>query len=273
MKNKWEKHLRPIALGAILAVGASLPGLAGASPTTLFFEDFEGYVFPPVGPSGVPAYDPGLPSIAEGAKEVWYGAHFAPGNTGAENQTANDFRVQQPADYRPFDTIRAGFSNEAGILFRVDTHAIATATLSFDWASWNTEPLDTFRFGYHVGSLPFGTCTGNAEPGCYTSFAGTDGFWADQFTELGGGQSAPPAPPGGNGKFESFALPSAVEIWVAFWLDNSVESATCPFYSCGVVLLDNVRVTDAPIPTPLPGALWLFAPAVALLMTRARRSR
>jgi hypothetical protein len=273
MKNKWGVHFQNLTLGSVVALGITLPSIASASPTTLFFEDFEGYSFPPVGPSGVPAQDPGLPSIAEGAKEVWYGAHFEPGNTGIENQTAGDFRIQQPADYRPLDTVRAGFSNEAGLLFRVDTHATAAATLSFDWASWNIEPLDVFRFGYHVGSLPFGTCTGNAESGCYTSFTDVNDFWSGQFTELGSGQSAPPPPPGGPGKLESFALPSAVEVWVAFWLDNSVESSTCPFYSCGIVLLDNVRVSDAPIPTPLPGTLWLFAPALAILMTRVRRSR
>lgn len=253
-------------------VGIAMSPIASASTVTLFFEDFEGYTFPPIGSNGVPAYDPGVPSLAEGAKEIWYGAHFAPPNVSG-SQSLNDMGVQQPADYRPLDTIQGGrLSNEAGILFRVDTSAFTGASLSFDWATWYPEPLDRFRFGYRIGSLPFGPCTGMGEAGCYADFTGVPDFWSGQFVELGSGQSPPVAPPGGPGKSESFALPVVSELWIAFWMDSSVETASCPNYRCGIAMLDNVRVIAATA-VPLPGSAWLFVPGVAVLLTRVRRGR
>lgn len=266
-------------LGKIcFALGIAMSPIAAASSVTLFFEDFEGYAFPPVGSNGVPAFDPGVPSLAEGAKGIWYGAHFAPPNVSG-SQSANDMGVQQPVDYRPLDTIQGGrLSNEAGILFSVDTSAFVSASLSFDWTTWYPEPLDAFRFGYRVGSLPFGPCTGMGESGCYADFSGVADFWSSQFAELGSGQSPPSAPPGGSGKNETFALPVAPDVWVAFWMDSSVETASCPSYRCGIAMLDNVRVTGStpdPQPTavPLPGSVWLFAPGIALLLARVRRRR
>ncbi|MEX2207658.1 MAG: hypothetical protein WEF50_15640 [Myxococcota bacterium] len=91
MRIVVQRRLRArVVAGSVAAVLSFAP--AAAHAVTLFFEDFNGYTsFPAFDPVGDPV-NPGLPTIAAGADEHWYGIRFANPSTGGS--IAADIAVQ-----------------------------------------------------------------------------------------------------------------------------------------------------------------------------------
>lgn len=251
-------------LGAIALMGVLSAPVAQAEGI-LFSEDFEGYTEFTHSNLGVdPKYNPGVPLISEGANETWYGAYFETPNVIGD--VTEDMGVQTPIWYEPAESNTGRFSNDAGLLFRVDTGNLESALLSFDWHTYEPVAGDNFRAGYFAGSLPGSDC--DDSDGCVFDFSGEDDFWSS-WTELVSGRFV--EPPEGGGKSESFALPGGVsELWVAFWMDSDKATGVCPSYYCGLAKIDNVMVT-ADVPVPVPAALWLFGSGLLGLIGVARR--
>lgn len=146
----------------------SWSGCVGAA--TLFAENYEGYTsFLNQIPSG-DHVNAGIPKIPEGTKGVWYGARFEQPGDGTIN---SDLAVQKLG--RGSNNTHTGrIEDNAGMLFRVNTVGYANDTLRFDWRAFRAETADRFVVGYYIGSLNFGACSGNGEPGCFRDFYSAD---------------------------------------------------------------------------------------------------
>lgn len=253
-----------LSLSAFLGVMFATSASAEGASNTLFSEDFEGYTDFTHSNLGVdPKYNPGVPLISEGAKETWYGAYFETPNVIGD--VTEDLGVQSPIWYEPAESNTGRFSNDAGLLFRIDTSNVASSILSFEWHTYEPVAGDNFRAGYFAGSLPGSDCD-DAE-GCVFDFSGESDFWSS-WTELVSGQFI--EPPEGGGMSESFTLPGGVsELWVAFWMDSDEATGVCPYYYCGLAKIDNVMVT-ATAPVPVPAAVWLFGTGLLGLVGVAR---
>ncbi len=222
------------AISGALGLGASPAGAA-----TLFLETFNGYTS---FPSFDPANDPvnlGLPTIAEGADERWYGIRFEnPSNSGTIN---NDLAVQRYGSSANLTPV-GRFEDEAGLVFQVNTIGMTNTLLDFDWRTFSASGADRLRVGYFVGAIP--------------AFASSDFFdarstpyaWSNWTPLLSGKNDVM--------QHANFALPdNQASIWVAFWLDNGEGD-----YG----KIDNVVVTAV----PEPSAVWLLSTGVALLVLR-----
>jgi hypothetical protein len=228
-------------LGA-LVIGGYCVGASGAGAATLFAEDFNGYSsFPALDPFGDPV-NPGLPSLAEGADQSWFGIRFDDPTSGTIDQ---DLAVQQFGGILNLTPV-GRVEDEAGLVFQVNTIGMTSSTLDFDWRTFSATGEDRLRAGYFVGDIP-AFATSNTFDARGTAWA-----WAN-WTPLLSGK---------NDVFQhaTYALPAnQASIWVAFWLDNGEGD-----YG----KIDNVVVTAVPEPA---AAVLLFA-AVALLALRRRRA-
>jgi hypothetical protein len=244
-------RLLPAALG--LPVALLLLGLP-ARASTLFWEDFEGYT---AFPDFIPFFDPvnvGLPEISEGAKELWFGARFEPPDSACADGTVGcDVAVQRFGGSNNWSRV-GRFSDDAGLLFSVDTTDLGEVMLSFDWRTFSANSGDTLVAGYFVGDIPL------------------DVFGSDRSADL---QSGPYAwsgwielvRQGARAAFKhyEFSLPADVgTVWVAFWLDNGHGD-----YG----KLDNVMVSGLAVPEATSALLGAAALAAAVLGRRPLYSR
>lgn len=242
----------PVALAALLF---SLP--AGA--TTLFWEDFEGYSH---FPSQIPIGDPvnvGLPEISEGADELWFGARFQqPYSSCSGGSVGCDTTVQRyGGSTNPSRVARV--SDEAALLFSVDTADFESLVLSFDWRTFSASSGDKLVAGFFAGDIPLDVFGSDRSADLLTGpYA-----WSN-WTELLR-QSRHD-----NFTSHSFVLPSDVEtIWVAFWLDDEGHRDHTGDYG----KVDNVHVQGAaiaPPPVPEPSTLLLGAAALAAIAVRRK---
>jgi hypothetical protein len=133
--------MRLAALGLPFALAALLAGLP-ARATTLFWEDFEGYTH---FPSQIPLGDPvnvGLPEISEGADELWFGARFqTPSSACSGGSVGCDLTVQKyGGSTNPSHVARV--SDEAALLFSIDTTDFENVVLSFAWRTFSASSGD-----------------------------------------------------------------------------------------------------------------------------------
>ena len=183
----------------------------------------------------------GVPTIANGADNDWYGARFQSGG----GSTEQDINMQSQGS----STDRyVSFEDDAGVLFNISTIGLTDALLSFDWRTNGTESGDTFTYGYFLGDITgFDSArtidlTGSLDPANWSNWTGftlgTTGTFTNQTLTLPGGQSS---------------------VWVGFWLDdgNGDEGR-----------LDNVSVdgNGGPGPGPGPGGGSVPEPATMALL-------
>ena len=232
----------PVALAALLF---SLP--AGA--TTLFWEDFEGYV------------NVGLPEISAGADELWFGARLqqptsscSGGSVGCDTTTQRHGGSTNPSRV-------ARVSDEAALLFAVDTTDLENVVLSFDWRTFSASSGDELVAGFFAGEIGLDVFGSDRS----ADFLTGPYAWSN-WTELLRQNRHD------NFTSHSFALPSDVgTIWVALWLDDEGHSDSAGDYG----KVDNVHVQGmaiAPPPVPEPTTLLLLGAAAiaALAATRTR---
>jgi hypothetical protein len=214
----------------------------------LFSESFDGYTsFPNQIPSG-DYVNPGIPQIAEGADEFWYGVRFQSG-TGTID---SDLAVQKVGGAGN-NTPVGRFEDDAGLVLRVDTTGYENVNLSFDWRTFLAETSDRFTVGYHVGDdLGFAT----SGPDRYRTLTSGSGSWNSGWTHLLSSSAT------NSFQSASFALPdNAGPVYVAFWMNNGEGDY-------GKV--DNVLITGTlMIPEPATASLMALAGA-ALLVSRRR---
>ncbi|HEU4430491.1 MAG TPA: PEP-CTERM sorting domain-containing protein [Myxococcota bacterium] len=225
------------------------------SAVTLFSEDFDGYTsFPVQYPSG-DYVNPGLPNMAEGADETWYGARFEGLLGGTPLSIDSDLAVQRFGD--SFDGTGPGnqtpvgrFEDDAGLILQVSTVSFTSAMLEFDWRTFSTSTSDLVRVGYFASAtpIPFTLYSGShyldARTGPYA--------WSNWTELMVDGQQ-------GTFEHESFSLPTGVAyLYVALWMDDGEGDFG---------KLDNVVVTALPEPTT--GLLL----ALGLAGVAARRRR
>ncbi len=195
----------------------------------------------------------GVPTIATGADEDWWGARFetpdngtVPQDVGVVGTTSNAFGLVE---------------DDAGLLFRLDTRGYSDITLSFDWRTFKTYSGDRFVAGYYVGDLAVDAggfdsyrsidLRGSSDPWNWNS---TNSNWNELLR--GRNDYAWNA--------ETFSLSLAADqadVWVALWLDNGEND-----YG----KLDNIYVTGTAV-VPLPAAVWLFASGLYGLSLVGRR--
>jgi MYXO-CTERM domain-containing protein len=244
----------PVALALLLV---SVPARA----TTLFWEDFEGYSY---FPNQIPLGDPvnsGLPEISEGADELWFGARFqSPYSACSGGSVGCDTAVQKyGGSTNPSRVARV--SDEAALLFSVDTTDFENVVLSFDWRTFSASSGDKLVAGFFAGDI------------------GLDVFGSDRSADLLTGPYAwsnwtelVRQSRHDNFTANSFALPSDVgTIWVAFWLDDEGHRDSTGDYG----KVDNVHVAGtaiAPPPVPEPSLALLALAGAAALAARSRRS-
>ncbi len=245
-----------LGLPLALALVSSPPARA----TTFFWEDFEGYTsFPNQIPFGDPV-NVGLPEISEGADELWYGARFqTPYSACADGSVGCDLTVQKyGGSTNPSHVAR--FSDEAALLFSVDTTGLANITLSFDWRSFSASSGDKLVAGFFAGDIPlsvFGSDrSADLLTGPYAWSSWTELLRQsrhDSFTH------------------HSFALPSDVGmIWVAFWLDDEGHRDWIGDYG----KIDNIHVQADSMPSaPEPAVGWLALAGLAGLAVFGARRR
>ena len=252
-------RLVPAALGLPVAVAALLFSLP-ARATTLFWEDFEGYSH---FPSQIPLGDPvnvGLPEISEGADELWFGARFqTPYSACTGGSVGCDTTVQRYGGATNPSRV-ARFSDEAALLFAVDTTDLEDIVLSFDWRTFAASSGDKLVAGFFAGDIPLSIFGSDRSADLLTGpYA-----WSN-WTELLR-QSRHD-----NFTSHTFALPSDIGmIWVAFWLDDEGHRDWTGDYG----KVDNVHVQGEPIiappPVPEPSLPLLGAAALALFAVRRR---
>jgi hypothetical protein len=232
---------------AVLGLPLALALLAGAPAraTTLFWEDFDGYTrFP----SFDPWFDPvnrGLPELAEGADELWFGARFEPPDSPCKDGSVGcDVAVQKFGGWSNWTHV-GRFADDAGLLFSVDTTGFEDVVLSFAWRTFLADSGDHLVAGYFVGDIPLSV------------------FGSDRSADLLTGPYAWPnwvelVSEGAHNRFteHEFALPSnAGVVWIALWLDNGN-------HDYGKV--DDVHVSGVPIQVAEPALLALAGAALAL---------
>lgn len=211
-----------------LLLGFSCAGSAQA--VTLFDEDFEGYT------TFTGFLDPvnsGIPKLTEGASETWYAARFQGASTGL-NTLNGDLAIQKFGGGTNNSHV-GRVSDDAGLVFKIDTTGYSSATLSFDWRTFKAETGDKIVVGYHNGPISeFGSCNGNGSSGCFAELGSGSNSWTSGWTQLL--QSGP----SDSWASQSYALaPGQSEVWVAFWMDGTGSD---------YAKFDNVLVTAAPIP-------------------------
>jgi hypothetical protein len=240
--------LRSLVLLASLAVLTL--GAAPAYAVTLFHETFEGITqFNEEAPEN-DDINAGLPLVSDGAMETWYGGRFQAGYTGTIDQDLATQKIGGGSN----NTHTGRVEDEAGMLFKVDTSNLGTATLSFDWRTFSASSADRLKVGYYVGEIAFGS-------GRYYDFVADSFFnplpnnteannegWTTRWTQLLSGV-------GNTWTSQSYALPVGQQtVWVAFWLDNGEED-----YG----KFDNVLVTGN-VAVPEPGSVMLAAVGAGL---------
>lgn len=262
MSKQFQSRLGALALLALLGATSASP--VNAADLAPFHENFQGYTeFTRTNLSVGMPYNPGVPQTSEGAHETWYGAYFE--KPTMSDDVTEDMGVQSPVWYAPNETNAGRFSNDAGLLIRMDTSNLAGATLGFEWHTYEPMPGDRFRAGYFAGPLP-GECE-DGETGCVFDFSGLTDFWSS-WTELVSGNFLESHELGD--KAETFALPGGKsELWVAFWMDSDEENSVCPYYDCGLAKIDNVVVQGELV--PLPATAWLLGSGLLGLIGFARR--
>jgi hypothetical protein len=246
-------RLLPAALGLPVAFAALLLG-PPARATTLFSEDFEGYT---AFPDFIPFFDPvnvGLPEISEGANELWFGARFeAPDSYCADGSVACDVAVQRFGGSNNRSKV-GRFSEDAGLLFSVDTTDFAEVMLSFDWRTFSANSGDKLVAGYFVGDIPF-EVFGSDRSADFESGPYAWSSWSELLRQ--GARAA--------FKHYEFSLPAGVgTVWVAFWLDNGHGD-----YG----KLDNVKVSGLAVPEATSALLGAAALAALALGRRPLYSR
>lgn len=242
-------RVRSAVFGLATAVALALASPAVA--TTLFWEDFDGYwSFPSFDPPGDPV-NLGLPEIAEGADELWFGARFEkPDSACADGMVRCDLAIQKfgSASNR---THVGRFADDAGLLFSVDPTGFADVILSFDWRTFSADSGDQLVAGYFAGDIPLSVFGSDRTADLLTGpYAWAS--WVELISENAHNTFT----------HHEFALPSNVgSIWIALWLDNGNHD-----YG----KIDKVHVKGVAVPEP--AALTLGLAALALLL-RAPRSR
>ena len=195
----------------------------------IFCEDFEGY------PTTSSTF-PGIPQVANGAANTWYGGRFEPWNGGTIHQ---DVVVRYLPTTFPDQQHYARFEDEAGILLNISTLGLTDVTLQFDWLTHLVGVTDLLRVGYFVGTIDFVTDTPDGSP--YEDLVHrfvTDGPAWGSWTELAAlhGPSA--------WATEALNLSSAVDnqssVWIAFWMDDGEGDFG---------KIDNVLITAIPEPS------------------------
>ncbi|UCD35366.1 MAG: hypothetical protein JSU90_00625, partial [Nitrospiraceae bacterium] len=153
-------------LSFTLIIALSTTGQAGAQ-SDLFWEDFQGYTFPPA----TPTLNGGIPKKSEGADKVWYGGRFDTPDTGTIDSDLAVGRSSSSSTANVFGR----FEDEAGLLFNISTLGYTNVLLSFDYATYSAIDSDRLVAGYFIGELGFGTptCTGEGEAGCFSNFTGS----------------------------------------------------------------------------------------------------
>ncbi|MBI1368659.1 MAG: hypothetical protein GC162_08405 [Planctomycetes bacterium] len=115
--------------------------------TTLFSENFNGYTsFPDQRPNG-DIVNLGVPKVAEGAQQTWYGARFIK-YTG--QPSVADSQAVQKTGGGGNNTPTGRTEGGAAMLFKVDTTGYENITLTFDWRTFNTSSssADLLKVGY-----------------------------------------------------------------------------------------------------------------------------
>ncbi len=250
--------LRAFFLPAVLLLTALVA--APASAAILFHENFEGYTSFPGTDSNGNAINPGLPLQSEGAAEKWYGGRFEVPDSGTIDSDlavnrfgggSNNTHVGRAAD-------------EAGMLFKISTVGLTTATLSFDWKFFSSENWDSLKVGYYVGDINFGASR-------YYDFVADSFFnplpnspdvnnegWTTRWTQLMAGNQNT------DWQHQQFSLPVGKQtVWIALWLNGN---------ECDYGKIDNVTVTGN-IPVPEPTSLLMAAIGVGLCGCVALRRR
>jgi hypothetical protein len=244
-------------LSAVLGLPLALALVAGApaSATTLFWEDFDGYTS---FPEFEPAFDPvnfGIPQLAEGADELWFGARFEAPDVACTDATVAqcDLAIQRRGGSGNGTPV-GRFADDAGLLFSVDTTGFAEVILSFDWRTFSADSGDELVGGFFLGDIPLGAFGADR-----TADFVTGPYAWSSWTEL--------IRRGVSGWFthHEFRLPANVgTVWVALWLDND-------HHDYGKV--DNVHVRGegiAPPPVPEP-SLAALAPLAGAALALGRR--
>ena len=253
-------------LSALMLFGIGAGSAHAEHP--LFAEDFEGYTeFTRTNLSVGSPYNPGVPLASEGAQGTWYGAYFETPNMSGD--VVEDMGVQSPPWYALEESNTARFSNNAGLLFKVDTTNFTGASLRFDVHTYEAMAGDHFRAGYYAGSLP-GGCEDGGETDCVFDFSGSPASWSSWTEQVSG--LFPESPEHGD-QAMTFPLPGGVsELWIAFWMHSDEASGVCPYYNCGLGKIDNVTVQHLDA-VPLPAAVWLLGSAMVGMGFATRRSR
>lgn len=241
----------------IAALGLSIFS-APISAATIFSEDFQPYSFGPFS-----SINSGIPKISEGADGIWYGARF--GNPtcilflcGTIN---SDLAVQKNGGGSNTSSV-GRFSDDAGLLFKVNTTNLDNITLNFDYRTFLAETTDRLVVGYHLGPISqFGICTGEGEAGCFADLQTGPNSWASGWTELLRASAS------GTWKSASYNLPNSVEnqseLWFALWMDNG---------NGDYGKIDNITVSGTTV-VPIPAAVWLFVTGLFGLVGIARPRR
>ncbi len=235
-----------------------------ASAEIIFSEDFDGYTDFPVFDLLTGWKNEGIPTLSEGADEIWYGGRFEYFDSGTIDQ---ELAIQKLAGGGDPDREKvAHFEDEAGLLFHLDTSNLTDVKLSFDWKTYHTNPLqDRLVVGYYIEDLSsnssllgFGSCTGEGESGCYKDFftdnfdtghpildnAAAENWWATEWTQILSARS-----PLWQTETD-IALPEGEEsVWVAFWLDNGENDFG---------KIDNIIVTATVVPEPVSSILFVI---------------
>ena len=231
-----------VALAVLVVVAA---WCAPARAVTLFSENFQGYTsFPAQNP--VNDYiNPGLPRQSEGAHELWYGGRFQPGTVSIDAALA----VQKYGGGTN-NTHVGRVSDDAGMLFHVSTLNLQTATLDFDWRTFQAEFPDKMVVGYYVGNINFGGSL-------YHDFTSSGPAWSSWTQILN-------ANPNNSWQHFTGALPAGqADVWVAFWLNGD-----CADFG----KIDNV-VVKGTAQVPEPAALFSAASGAGICLVVALRRR
>ncbi len=162
----------------------------------------------------------GVPTIAKGADNDWYGARFEPGG----GTIRSDIGMRKKGNNR-----FAQFKDDAGILINVSTLNYTDVILDFNWRTKGTERNDRFRAGWFDGII-----TG------FDSYRVKDltsgpASWSN-WTELLAGT------PTSDWQYTSYSLPSnQSNLWLAFWMDDGNRDRGW---------VDNINVNGTVIPEP-----------------------